>query len=139
MKLSGMHLLLTYQCTYECDHCFVWGSPRQSGVMTVDNVRTFLRQARETGTVEWVYFEGGEPFLYYPVLVRGVQLATSMGFRVGIVTNAYWATSIADAEEWLRPFLGRLADLTVSSDLFHCEDCLGELPQNAIAAANAIM
>jgi hypothetical protein len=58
-----------------------------------------------------------------------------MGFSVGIVSNAYWATSIPDAEEWLRPFVGRLADLTVSSDLFHCEDCLGEYPQNAIVAA----
>ena len=34
MKLSGLHLLLTCQCTFECDHCFVWGSPWQSGVMT---------------------------------------------------------------------------------------------------------
>jgi hypothetical protein len=58
-----------------------------------------------------------------------------MGFSVGIVSNAYWATSIADAEQWLRPFVGRLADLTVSSDLFHCEDYLGEQPQNAIVAA----
>ena len=27
MKLSGLHFLLTYRCVYECDHCFVWGSP----------------------------------------------------------------------------------------------------------------
>jgi hypothetical protein len=58
-----------------------------------------------------------------------------MGFSVGIVSNAYWATSIVDAEEWLRPLVGRLADLTVSSDLFHCDERLGELPQNAIVAA----
>jgi hypothetical protein len=58
-----------------------------------------------------------------------------MGFSVGIVTNAYWATSVADAEEWLRPFAGRLADLTVSSDLFHCSESLGERPQNALVAA----
>jgi hypothetical protein len=58
-----------------------------------------------------------------------------MGFSVGIVSNAYWATSITDAEEWLRPFVGRLMDFTVSSDLFHCEEALGEKPQNAIVAA----
>jgi hypothetical protein len=58
-----------------------------------------------------------------------------MGFSVGIVTNAYWANSVADAEEWLRPFAGRLADLTVSSDLFHCSESLGERPQNALVAA----
>jgi hypothetical protein len=58
-----------------------------------------------------------------------------MGFSVGIVSNAYWANSVVDAEEWLRPFVGRLADLTVSSDLFHCAEALGDRPQNALVAA----
>jgi len=58
-----------------------------------------------------------------------------MGISVGIVTNAYWANSVADAEERLRPFAGRLADFTVSSDLFHCSESMGERPQNALVAA----
>jgi hypothetical protein len=58
-----------------------------------------------------------------------------MGFSVGIVTNAYWAASISDAVQWLQPLVGRVHDLSVSSDLFHCEKCLGEEPQNAMAAA----
>ena len=134
MKLSGLHILLTYQCTFECEHCFVWGSPRQSGVLTIEQVEQILGQAKEA-SVESIYFEGGEPFLYYPVLVKGVQKAAEMGFSVGIVSNAYWATTVADAVEWLQPFAGRLADLTVSSDLYHCEKCLGENPQNALVAA----
>ena len=134
MKLEGLHILLTYQCTYECDHCFVWGSPRQTGTLTLEQIENILQQAKDTGVTS-IYFEGGEPFLYYAVLVKAVRKAADMGFSVGIVSNAYWATSIPDAEEWLHPFLGRLTDLTVSSDLFHCEDYLGELPQNAIAAA----
>lgn len=134
MKLDGLHILLTYQCNYECEHCFVWGSPRQTGVLTFEQIETILHQAKEAGVTS-IYFEGGEPFLYYAVLVKAVRRAADMGFSVGIVSNAYWAISIADAEEWLRPFVGRLADLTVSSDLFHCDECLGELPQNAIVAA----
>jgi len=134
MNLSGLHILLTYQCTYECEHCFVWGSPRQTGVMTIEQVEQVLAQAKEAGVTS-IYFEGGEPFLYYAVLVRGVHKAAEMGFSVGIVTNAYWAGTVADAVEWLQPFAGRLSDLTVSSDLYHCEKVLGELPQNAIAAA----
>jgi hypothetical protein len=31
--------------------------------------------------------------------------------------------------------VGRLADLTVSSDLFHCSESMGERPQNALVAA----
>ncbi len=134
MKLSGLHILLTYQCTYECDHCFVWGSPRQTGALTLEQVEEILKQARDAG-VESIYFEGGEPFLYYAVLARGVRLAAEMGFSVGIVTNAYWANSVADAIENLQPFAGRLQDLTVSSDEFHCGKCFGDCPQNALVAA----
>ncbi len=134
MKLSGLHILLTYQCTFECDHCFVWGSPKQSGVLTIEQVGQILNQAKEAG-VDSIYFEGGEPFLYYAVLVKGVKMAAEMGFQVGIVSNAYWATTVADAVEWLQPFAGRINDLTVSSDLYHCEKCLGENPQNAMVAA----
>jgi pyruvate-formate lyase-activating enzyme len=119
MKLSGLHLLLTYQCTFECDHCFVWGSPFQSGVMTLTEIREVLNQAAETGTIGSIYFEGGEPFLYYPVLVQAVREAAERGFQVGIVSNAYWATSMEDALEWLRPLAGLLCDLSVSSDLYH--------------------
>jgi MoaA/NifB/PqqE/SkfB family radical SAM enzyme len=134
MKLSGLHILLTYQCTCECDHCFVWGSPWQTGTLTFEQIEQILQQAKEAGVTS-IYFEGGEPFLYYPILVQSVRRAADMGFSVGIVSNAYWANSVADAEEWLRPFVGRLADLSVSSDLFHCSETMGERPQNALVAA----
>lgn len=134
MNLSGLHILLTYQCNYECDHCFVWGSPRQSGTLTLDQIEDVLNQAKEAGVAS-IYFEGGEPFLYYAILNKAVRMAAEMGFSVGIVSNAYWATSVSDATEWLRPFAGRVSDLSVSSDLYHCEKCLGENPQNAVVAA----
>ena len=106
MELSGLHLLLTYQCNFECDHCFTWGSPWQDGTMTLLDIRNILKQAVELGTVEWFYFEGGEPFLYYAVLLKGIQEVASKGFNVGIVSNGYWATDVEDALEWLRPFAG---------------------------------
>src|SRR5574340_338862 len=134
MQITGLHILLTHRCTLECDHCFLLSSPRQAGVLDIDGVTRILEQAQDAG-VRSVYFEGGEPFLYYAELVRGVQDAAGMGFDVGIVSNAYWAISIQDAVEWLQPFVGCITDLSISSDLYHCEKCLGEEPQNAIAAA----
>lgn len=138
MNITGLHFLLTYQCIYECDHCFVWGSPRQTGVMSTEQVQNYLRQARDTKTVDWIYFEGGEPFLYYPVLMRGVQLATSMGFHVGIVTNAFWAINKNDALTWLKPFADMVEDLSISCDQYH--DCNEEnaLAQNALSAAEQL-
>ena len=98
MKLTGLHFLLTYVCNYECDHCFVWGSPWQSGTMTINQVREILNQAKDIPSMEWIYFEGGEPFLYYAVLVQIAREAAEMGFKVGLVSNSYWATDEEDAE-----------------------------------------
>ncbi len=110
------------------------GVRAQTGTLTYEQIEQILLQARDAH-VNSIYFEGGEPFLYYAILIKAVHKAADMGFSVGIVSNAYWATSISDAEEWLRPFVGRLADFTVSSDIFHCGEALGEKPQNAIVAA----
>jgi len=119
MKLDGLHLLLTYQCTFECDHCFVFGSPWQNGTMTIAMIREVLKQAKEAGSIEWIYFEGGEPFLYYQTMQAGINEAIISGFKIGIVTNSYWATSDEDALLWLKPLAGKVQDLTISSDLFH--------------------
>ncbi len=119
LKLSGLHILLTYECNYECDHCFVCSSPRQSGTMTLQQIENVIRQAHSVGTIEWIYFEGGEPFLYYAILRGAVHRAADLGFRVGIVSNGYWATDPADAVEWLRPLVGKVEDLSISSDLYH--------------------
>jgi len=138
MELSGLHFLLSYQCTFECDHCFVWGSPWQSGTMTLSQVREILEQAKDLGTINWIYFEGGEPFLYYSVLLKAAQMANEMGFKVGMVSNAYWATDLEDAGEWLQPFEGLLQDLSVSSDLFHYSEKLSRQAQFATRAAEQL-
>jgi hypothetical protein len=117
--LSGLHLLLTYECNYECDHCFVWGGPSQTGTMTLETVEHILAQAKELGSIEWIYFEGGEAFLYFETMIAGIRLAKEFGFKVGIVSNSYWATTDAAALEWLRPLAGLVDDLSISSDDYH--------------------
>jgi len=135
MRLSGLHLLLTYRCTYECDHCFVWSGPGQSGTLSLAGIRAILDQAESLGGVEWIYFEGGEPFLYYAALKRSVEEAASRGFKVGLVSNGYWATAIDDAEECLRPFEGLVQELSISSDRYHGSDKNPGLSENARVAA----
>jgi hypothetical protein len=138
MKLSGLHILLTYQCTLECDHCFVWSSPWQSGTMPLGNLRGLLQQAKDLGGIESIYFEGGEPFLYYGLLLAGTREAARLGFQTGIVSNGYWATSVDDALEWLKLLAGVLHDLSLSSDLYHWSDRLSQQMQNARTAAERL-
>jgi MoaA/NifB/PqqE/SkfB family radical SAM enzyme len=118
--LTGIHFLLTYTCNYECDHCFLYCGPNFKGTFTLDQIQQVLNEANKIGTIEWIYFEGGEPFLYYPLMIEGAKRAKQLGFKIGIVTNSYWATCTKDAELWLKPFseIG-ISDFTVSDDTFH--------------------
>jgi len=117
--LTGLHLLLTYECNYACDHCFTWGSPSQRGTMSDDIVRRILDEAESLGSIEWIYFEGGEAFLHYETMLTGILDARRRGFRVGIVSNAYWAEDEAEAERWLTPLAPHVEDLSISSDSYH--------------------
>jgi hypothetical protein len=105
-------------------------------VLTIQKTKQILLQAVEAGGIEKIFFEGGEPFLYYPILLNGAQEAVDMGFKVGIVSNAYWATSREDARAFLQPFVGLLEDLTISSDLYHYSELNSLQSRNAVSAAD---
>ena len=138
VRLEGIHFLVTYRCTYACDHCFVWGSPDAEGTMTLAQLTSVIDQAAELGVTD-VYFEGGEPTLAYPVVLAAAQHAREHGLDVGIVSNCFWATSLEDAKVWLAPFaeLG-LADLSLSSYAYFVEDANEEHLRNAVLAAQEL-
>jgi hypothetical protein len=138
MTLTGLHFLLSYQCLFACDHCFTWGSPQQHGTFSLANLEQVLDQAKDLGTIDQVYFEGGEPFLFYPLLLAGVHMAAQREFKAGIVTSGYWATSSLDAEAWLRPMADDLEDIFISSDLLHYDQVLSPEAQAALAAAERL-
>lgn len=119
--LSGIHFILTYMCTSECDHCFLFCSSKTEGVFTLDQIAQVLDDSAENlRSVERVCFEGGEPFLFYPLLLEGIKLSRQKGYKVGLATNAYFATCEKDAMLWLKPLaeLG-IEELYISDDQFH--------------------
>ena len=135
IHLEGIHFLVTYRCTYACDHCFVWGSPDAGDTMTLAQLTSVIDQGAELGLTD-VYFEGGEPTLAYPIVIAAAKHARERGLDVGIVSNCFWATSVADARVWLAPFaeLG-VADLSLSSYAYFVEDANEEQLRNAVLAA----
>lgn len=120
LLVTSLHFLLSYQCTFECDHCFVYSGPFAKGTFTLAQIRRALDAALKVGSIDQVYFEGGEATLFYPLLIESIRAARAVGLQVGIVTNAFFATSEEDAELWLRPLteLG-IIDLSISDDAFH--------------------
>jgi hypothetical protein len=134
--LKGIHFLLTYVCNYTCDHCFLYCSPNSKGTFTLKQIKQVLDEATKINTIEWIFFEGGEPFLYYPIMLEGLRLAKNLGFKTGLVSNSYWATSVEDAEIWLKPIyeIG-ISDFSISNDTFHYGDEELNLSKRAEQAA----
>lgn len=133
--LIGIHFLLTYSCNFECDHCFLYCSPRSCGTFTSKQIKDTLDEAVKIGSIENIYFEGGEPFLYYPLMIKGIKLAKERGFKTGVVTNCYWAQTKEDAMIWLKNLveLG-VSFISISDDTFHHGEVENNPAKNAQAA-----
>lgn len=137
--LTGIHFLLTYKCDLECDHCFVYSSPKATGTFTLSQMKEVFNELIKIGTIEWVYFEGGEPFLFYPPMLEGIKIACDMGFKTGVVTNAYWATSEEDAKLWLKPLYDlEVSDISISDDSFHYDENKESPAKRALNAARKL-
>lgn len=135
--INGIHILLTYSCTFTCSHCFLFAAPEARGHFTRQRLRSLFAQLQELRDLEWIFFEGGEPFLFYPLLLEGLSMARS--YRVGIVTNAYWALTLHDALLWLQPLKEQgLFNLTVSDGFFHDQDERGKRAHYALEAAKEL-
>jgi hypothetical protein len=139
MPINELDLLLTYKCNLECDHCFVFGSPDARGAMKIADIRKILKEAKKIESIDWIYIEGGEPVLYCQILLWGLREARKQGFKTGFITNAYWATSIEDAKEWLKPVSGiGISNVIISDDLFHHGKEEENLSKHAFQAAKEL-
>lgn len=118
--LTGVHFLLSMTCNYECDHCFLYCSPRTRGTFTSEQLLDVFKQMDAISSINNVYFEGGEPFLFYPLLLHGLKLASQRGYSRGVVSNGYWANSKEDVLLWLGPLaeIG-VNHLSISDDSLH--------------------
>jgi hypothetical protein len=126
-------------CNFKCDHCFLYCSPDAKGTFTLRQIKKVLDEATKIGTIESIYFEGGEPFLFFPLMLEGIKIARGMGFKIGVVTNAYYATSEEDIGLWYNPLCElKISDLSISDDAFHNEEEKDNPAKRALSAAKKL-
>jgi len=90
MKLKGLDILLTYECTGRCAHCCYRAGPGRNSTMTVAEVKGYLAAVADQ-PLKWILLFGGEPFLFDGLLKASIALAASLA-PVIVFTNGYWAT-----------------------------------------------
>ena len=118
--VDQLHILLTYNCSLKCKHCYVYSNQKATGKISFSQIANLLKAGRRIEGLEWVYFGGGEPFTQYPLLLQAIHRARQLDYRVGVETNGYFARTEKAALRMLRPLaLMDVEDLRVSNDELH--------------------
>jgi hypothetical protein len=139
MKSFNLHILLTYNCSLKCKHCYVFSSPRAAGNISISQITNILNEARNLQDLDLIYFGGGEPFTQFPLLLRAVHLARKRGFNVGVTTNGYFARSVDTGIRFLRPLVNMgISEICISNDFFHFKNPESSPAKRALEAAQKL-
>lgn len=118
IQLTGLDILLTYECTGRCAHCCYRAGPGQDCTMTRAEVENYMA-AVASYSLNWILLFGGEPFLCYDLLRAAVASAAPIA-SVLVFTNGYWATGPATARSLLAGLQeAGLDHILFSVDAFH--------------------
>jgi len=110
-------LILSYQCTAECQHCMYGCSPKWKGWISEDDLEKILNglagkikpspYGPERVSLNYgLHFTGGEPFLNFELSLKGVEIANQLRIPSTFVeTNCYWCTNDKVTREKLQYFL----------------------------------
>lgn len=139
MKLSNLHILLTYNCSLRCKHCYVFSGPRAAGKISLSQISRILNESRNLTNLGLIYFGGGEPFTQYPLLLKAVNYARQRGFKVGVETNGYFARSVDTGIRYLRPLADMgISEICISNDFLHYKDPGSSPAKRALEAAQKL-
>jgi hypothetical protein len=134
-----VHILLTYNCSLRCKHCYVFSDQRAPGKISFSQVSRYLNDGRKMQGIEWIYFGGGEPFTQYPLLLKAIQRARKLNYRVGVETNGYFARTIEAGIRMLKPLKNMgVEDLRISNDRLHYKNPRTSPANNALSAAHEL-
>ena len=139
MQVQGIHLLLTYKCNARCRHCFLSAGPERAEVFPLERASRLVDQAASLSSVNHLFIEGGEPFLYPHLMEALIRRATGAGLWVGALTNGFWAVSDERAAVVLKPLVkAGLKSLSISTDAWHEEFVSPALVRRAANVATKI-
>jgi len=115
---SRIGFIVTEACNIKCAHCLPESEPSKKNTTDWTAVHRAIDELAATGIVQTVSFTGGEPFLQQERLAAAIAHCRRVGLEATVITNAFWATSVAKAIQVLER-MGGLTRLGLSADPFH--------------------
>ncbi|MES2979605.1 MAG: radical SAM protein [Pseudomonadota bacterium] len=134
---SKLSIILTDRCNIRCRHCMPECTPEKSTTLGWADLKTLIESAARVPTMKTLCFTGGEAFMYPELLADCIALTHRLGLESTVISNAFWASSVSNAERMLRRLPG-LARLALSTDSFHQEFIGVGKVRHAIVAARRL-
>ncbi|WP_192962637.1 radical SAM protein [Propionibacterium acidifaciens] len=115
-----MTFSVTDQCNVRCAHCLALCSPKQTTMLTADEMYESYLSIAATRPVRTVVFTGGEPTLLGEELLEAIARISLEGPVTRVVTNASWATDDDAANVMVQQLRSAgLAEINFSMDDYH--------------------
>lgn len=109
---------ITNSCPLKCKHCIVDANSSYESITDVD-YNFYLNQILNLNKrIEQISITGGEPFYVPEKLKIFERFCSANKIQLGVVTSAYWATSLGKAEEIINKFEG-ISHYSISTDKYH--------------------
>lgn len=139
MNINGLHFLITYKCNSQCAHCFLSCGPKRKGTIDFDFAKKVIDDAKNIDSINYLYIEGGEPFLFPDLLKQITEYATKNGYWTGALSNGFWAKTLDIGIEKLRPLKeAGISEIGISTDIYHQKTIPLKIAKNAVKAAKKI-
>jgi pyruvate-formate lyase-activating enzyme len=129
---SSVSISLTQKCNIACEHCMPESGPDKQRLLEAPRLLSWIAKLADYGT-SYLAFTGGEPFIVPDLLAEGSASAARFGMTVSVMTNAFWARTLALGEDRLRRFPD-IQRIGISTDRFHWKHVPLDYVRNAIDA-----
>jgi hypothetical protein len=116
-------IILSYRCHSACKHClYNCGPGWEKEPISTETLREALRAVTSWPRTPQVHFTGGEPFLFFPLLLEGVRISAELGVTSYVETSANWCLDRRDAVERFQILKDAgLKAVLISCSPFHAE------------------
>jgi organic radical activating enzyme len=110
-------ILLTKKCNLFCAHCFL-GTDEGISTFTIKGLENIFLNL-DNAYCKYIAISGGEPFLYYDLLEKSVQLSGDKKIYCSINTSGFWGSEFKINYKIKQLKELGLSRLKFSTDYFH--------------------
>lgn len=112
LALKVLLLAITKKCALQCEHCFEWDALNGKEKLSIENLKTIIRQFQTNGVAQ-VQFSGGEPLLRMSAMLE-LMASAAPGTDFWVITSGHRLT----LENALALQNAGLTGVTISLDHF---------------------